>query len=270
MVIYVPGTEEKDQKKVIMSLQQLGPATSTNTTNITANTTDIATNAAAIATLNAAGYVVGPASATANGFAVYNGTTGKLIKDHAATIALASEVSGILPIANGGTGVNSFGGMVLLNTLTASILASDTTSFTSTYSSYEIVFQNIIPANATVNLQLQVHSGGSFQATSYIAEIQANTAGAASFAQPTTFIQLAASQNNAGPGISGVIRVFGPVTGTTVAKQWTGLMAGQSTTAAVTSISSGYWNSTAAVDGFQVLFSSGNITSGVIKIYGII
>jgi len=31
----------------------------------------------------------------------------------------------------------------------------------------------------------------------------------------------------------------------------------------------GYWNANGAVDGFQVLFSSGSITSGTIKIYGI-
>lgn len=49
-------------------------------------------------------HVVGPASSTNNGFAVYNGTTGKLLKDHAATVALGSEVSGTLPVANGGTG----------------------------------------------------------------------------------------------------------------------------------------------------------------------
>jgi hypothetical protein len=95
---YAPGTQEKDPAKVIMSLQQAHEKTATNTT-------DIATNAADIAALQTAGatYVVGPASATANGFAVYNGTTGKLIKDHAATIALGSEVSGTLPVANGGT-----------------------------------------------------------------------------------------------------------------------------------------------------------------------
>lgn len=57
MVIYVPGTEEKDPKKVIMSLQQIGPATSTNTTSIVTNTADIVTNTAAIAALNAATYV---------------------------------------------------------------------------------------------------------------------------------------------------------------------------------------------------------------------
>ena len=46
------------------------------------------------------GDVVGPASSTNNGFAVFDGTTGKLLKDHAATIALGSEVSGDLPFAN--------------------------------------------------------------------------------------------------------------------------------------------------------------------------
>ena len=48
--------------------------------------------------------VVGPGGATNNGFAVYNGTTGALIKDHAATISLTTEVSGTLPTANGGLG----------------------------------------------------------------------------------------------------------------------------------------------------------------------
>lgn len=46
-----------------------------------------------------AGDVVGPASATADGFAVYNGTTGKLIKNHAATISLTTEASGTLQAA---------------------------------------------------------------------------------------------------------------------------------------------------------------------------
>jgi hypothetical protein len=111
--LYVPPTDESDHKKQNQSLQLIGGITSTNTDNVTTNTADISTNTTNISTntsdiatltANGATYVVGPASATANGFAVYNGTTGKLVKDHAATIALASEVSGTLPVANGGTG----------------------------------------------------------------------------------------------------------------------------------------------------------------------
>ncbi|QPF87032.1 hypothetical protein IC762_12330 [Bradyrhizobium genosp. L] len=48
--------------------------------------------------------VTGPGSSTNNGFVVWNGTTGTVVKDHAATISLTSEVSGTLPTANGGLG----------------------------------------------------------------------------------------------------------------------------------------------------------------------
>lgn len=50
------------------------------------------------------GNVSGPGSSTNGGFARWNGTSGTTLQDHAATIALASEVSGTLPVANGGTG----------------------------------------------------------------------------------------------------------------------------------------------------------------------
>lgn len=51
------------------------------------------------------GGIEGPVSSTDSGFARWNGTDGSALKDGAATIALDSEVSGTLPVANGGTGV---------------------------------------------------------------------------------------------------------------------------------------------------------------------
>jgi hypothetical protein len=42
-----------------------------------------------------AGNVVGPASATDSGFAQYDGATGQLIKNHAGSVAIGSEVSGL-------------------------------------------------------------------------------------------------------------------------------------------------------------------------------
>jgi hypothetical protein len=90
---YVPGTQEKDPSKVIMSLQQAHEKTATNTTNIATNTADIATNTADIATnsadiaaLQAAGYVVGPASATDNALVRFDATTGKLVQNSDITL----------------------------------------------------------------------------------------------------------------------------------------------------------------------------------------
>lgn len=48
------------------------------------------------------GTVTGPVSSTNTGFAVWNGTTGTILADHAATVAIGSEVSGL------GTGVATF------------------------------------------------------------------------------------------------------------------------------------------------------------------
>lgn len=61
-----------------------------------------------------AGNVVGPLSSTDSGLAQYDGTTGQLIKNHAATVAIGSEVSGLATgVASAlGTAVNTAGGPV--------------------------------------------------------------------------------------------------------------------------------------------------------------
>jgi len=70
---YVPGTEETDQKKVIMSLQQTAGNTATNTTNIATNTTNIAANTAAITALT---------PKVAKAWVSITGATGAILASH--------------------------------------------------------------------------------------------------------------------------------------------------------------------------------------------
>jgi hypothetical protein len=88
---YVPGLGEKDSDKIIRSLMQAHQ-------NSSGDADDIATNTAAIAAINAAGHVVGPASATDNALARYNATTGKLIQNSEITLG---DTDGKLTRASG-------------------------------------------------------------------------------------------------------------------------------------------------------------------------
>lgn len=163
---------------------------------------------------------------------------------------------------------------VLLNTLTASNSAtlSDTTSLTSSFSEYEIVFENIVAATAGgQQLELQVHSGGAFQTTSYLTNMLHCGNGASSVTNPTTFIPLTAAGAvlSTGQGFSGTFRVSTP-SGTTAPKNWYGQGTLNNGSVGFNEIGSGCWNGgNGAVDGFQVLFGTGNIASGTIKVYGL-
>lgn len=161
-------------------------------------------------------------------------------------------------------------GPVLLNTLTASNSAtlSDTTSFTSAFSSYEIVFINIVPVTTSTTLALLVHSGGSFRNTGYLGAILVTISGATAVGNPTTLIQLSQTTTVGANGLCGTLTVFNPSSGA-VPVIFIGQLSHANGTVVNIVNTSGAWNTAAAVDGFQVSFSSGNISSGVIKIYGI-
>src|SRR5216684_4621601 len=198
-----------------------------------------------------------------------------------ARLPAASVVKAVLQ--SGGAGANPSwtsaqpAGPFLLNTLTASGSASlsDTTSITNPYFMYEIVFQNIVPATAGISFLLQVHSGGAYQTTSYVNEdIPVDTALDTGNISPfTTAICIghASRSQNTGVGLNGRIRVYAP-TGTTAPKMWLGETAHNQNSGSTLTIVpvAGMWNANGALDGFQFLMSSGNITSGTIKVYGIV
>lgn len=184
------------------------------------------------------------------------------------------SVTGTCTITTSGTCTVAAPQYVLLNTLTASASAtlSDTTSLTATYSNYEIVFENVLPATNASTCELQVHASAAFQNTSYKTTGYGNAnGGALSFVNATTFIpcSLTTDVASGGYGISGTFRITLP-SSSTVGKNINGQFTYLNSSSAQSALNvGGFWNVTTAVDGFQVLFSAGNITSGVIKIYGI-
>lgn len=158
----------------------------------------------------------------------------------------------------------------LLNTLTASNSAalSDTTSITSTYAEYEIVLSNLLPATGGANCEIQLYVGGAYKTTSYLALARASTAAATTTTAETTYIPCSGDTGGQSSlqGISGTFRVSAPSANS--ANVWGQIATEVSPPAVQLAEIAGAYTGTGAMSGFQVFFSSGNIASGKIKIYG--
>lgn len=162
-------------------------------------------------------------------------------------------------------------GRVLLNTLTASNSAtlSDTTSITAAFQDYEIVFENVIRATSSASCQVLLHSNGSFQTTSYSTSGFVVANASTDFSSPTTSLPCGnnVGDTNASPGVSGTLKIYNAPS-TTAPKQTTGMFASIGSQEYLV-MSAGFWSGgNTAIDGIEVIMSSGNITSGSIKIYG--
>jgi len=179
------------------------------------------------------------------------------------------------------------GAMTYLCTITASNSATLTNisncaglgaggTFTNAYTSYELIFQAIVPASDQKILEFQIHSGGAYKATGYLSTHYVCAGASCAGGNVTTYIPLtyatdsnAVSLHNAAPGFSNTVIITNP-SANAIAMVTSGNGGYISEGSGVTTVqSSGYWNTAAAVDGFQVLMDSGNITSGSILVYGI-
>ena len=178
----------------------------------------------------------------------------------------------------------SGGGLNLISTQTAS--SSATIDFTSgidsTYKEYIFKFINIHPASDGANFQVNFRDGGSsFDATktttffnAFHNESDADTGlnyfAANDLAQSTSFqnISLAVGADN-DQSTSGKLHLFEPSSDTFVKHFISQFNSYESTDFSTNYFVAGYCNVTAAIDGVQFKFSSGNIDSGVIKLYGV-
>jgi len=197
------------------------------------------------------------------------------------TFVLGSLGAGLLAVS--ATGVVTAttvaaGSFVLLNTLSPNNVAStnDTSSFSATYKSYLITFENVCPATQTTTFQLTVATSGSnFISSGYVSQTLFTNNGTTLVQTNTSFIQLSgAMQTTLGLGMSGSVRLFNPAS-TTARKQFVGETSSATPGAISTStitlgMPSGWYDGALnAVTGVNFAFSSGNIQTGTIKIYGL-
>ena len=188
--------------------------------------------------------------------------------------------------SNNGLAADDVGGALkLISTQTAS--SSSAISFTSgidsTYKEYIFKFIDCHPsANSYFAFNMSADGGSNYNVTKtssfFYALLFENAAtsqldydGGRDLAQGTGIQHLSAgvSANNADDCISGTLRLFDP-SNTTFVKHFIANTSGVITNPGSTNnFTGGYANTTSAINAVQFSFSTGNIDSGVIKMYGV-
>jgi hypothetical protein len=237
----------------------------TVSTGITNSTNDIRLDVPVIASRGGTGVV----SPTANTIPINQGSSAQT------NVALTTGqcligVTGSAPVGG------SCGGRTLLATLTANNTAdnlTDTTSLTSTYKYYDIEILNLIPATSGSIIQLEVETAATFRTSGYLSAssgVASNSGASGNLSTAYIAIQANSTMANATPGLSGYMKVMDPSNasgkavfmGQTTAYYSAGLLSQLNF--------SGMYNTAAAVTGFRfrVVSGGGNISSGVVKVYG--
>jgi hypothetical protein len=174
----------------------------------------------------------------------------------------------------------SGGGLVKLEEHTASSSATldFTACFSSTYDEYAIVFLNIVPATNSVDPLLRFSTnGGSSYDSSSIYDFAGHIANTASFsanvnpgagqAQGKLFGGMG---NSSGTSLNGKATLFNPLSSTLYKALTWQLSVPTGTTELYNCSGSGRYRSTTAANAFRFYFSSGNIASGTIRVYGVV
>jgi hypothetical protein len=202
------------------------------------------------------------------------------IKDAGGNTILTSDGSGTLSSVNSALGA----GMTLISSQTASSSASIsfTTGIDSTYDEYAFYCVNMHPASDGVVFEWQVSSDGgssygmTITSTAYRAYHYENNAGAAvayvagdDLAQQTEY-QHTIEQvgNDADQSVSGMLQLFSP-SSTASVKTWLSHFNGcHSGNVTIDEYTSGYVNSTSAVNAINFRMAAGNVDAGTIYMYG--
>ena len=165
------------------------------------------------------------------------------------------------------------GAHCLLNTMTASssALLSDTTSLTSTYAHYDIVFTNLVPTVNGSTCGIQLQNGGSIQNSGYSGYVYVFNATVTAFVQ-TTYIPCTYDSywTTSGQGISGTVHIDAP-SQTSTPKSVLLLGLGGPAASGVSQFIGGvmwFGTNNGAITGYEVIPSTGLILSGTVQVYG--
>ncbi|HEX2594697.1 MAG TPA: hypothetical protein VHL34_24555 [Rhizomicrobium sp.] len=186
------------------------------------------------------------------------------------------DAKGRVTAASNGAGATT--GLALLEQHTASSSASlnFTTAITSSYDDYLIEFVNIVPAtdNALLWMRVSTDGGSTYDSGSnYTYRYWRLASGTAvvSSAGATKIILTDSVGNNGLWGVIGRLSLYSPGS-TSIRKMVNGQLAfmqSGGSGALEEDMPMGVYDSTTAVNAFQFLFSTGNIASGTIRVYGV-
>jgi len=178
--------------------------------------------------------------------------------------------------------ISSLGSLAHISTQTASSSASlnFTSGIDSTYKEYIFYFVNMHPETNTAIFQVGFRDGGSnfdaiktstyFYATHKEDDSQALIAYESSYdqSQSTSFQNLNNTGNENSESITGYLHLFNPSSLTFVKHYITRFVSEGASEQMSDSFVSGYCNTTTAIDGVSFKFSTGNVDSGQILLFG--
>jgi hypothetical protein len=252
-----------------------GAGTVTNTGTLTSGKTIIGNGSADVTVSSLTAQFVGSSSGTA---AAASMTTARLLGRTTASSGAVEEITVGTGLTLSAGSLTASAGQVLLEQHTASSSASldFTSSISGTYDDYLIRVVNIVPATNGANLAMRLSTnGGSSYDSSAIYDwggVYGYTGGSGALGatNQTSWPLSGASSNSANYGIIGTLNLIDPArtSGYKLARMERGFFD--------SGVSALLWNganyayrSATAVNAFQFFMSSGNITSGVIRVYGV-
>ena len=217
---------------------------------------------------------------------VYGATVGQLIvRGSSAWQALAAGTSGYALVSNGAGAVPSYqavggtggGALILLEQHTASGSASlnFTTAITSSYDDYVIEFVNVLPATNNNNLLARVSTNGgstwdssnTYQWTWFYTYHNGSTGTGGNSLD--TSMNFGGNQQNNLFGFNGTVKLYDPLNASLYKQIMLDTGYDNTSGGIIRMFGTAAYLSATAVNAIQFFYSSGNIASGTIRIYGV-